>query len=254
MSAIAAAPSSVTHSPSLLAKAGFDVTREFYINDAGAQVAALAWAAYWRYLQAIGTKLTEAQFGEEVPGGLQYRGDYLVPVGEELAHIHGPALATPDRQIAAPELWFDTVRDFTIDAMMRAMKEDLAAPRHPPGGVQFRTRARRSRRPRPPDRTPARRDLIYEGTLEPPKGKLPDDWEPRPQTLFRSTKFGDDVDRPLRKSDGSNTYFASDIAYHADKIARGFTHLIDVLGADHGGYVPRLSRRRARRLPRQSVA
>ena len=225
---------------SLLAKAGFDVTREFYINDAGAQVAALAWAAYWRYLQAIGTKLTEAQFGEEVPGGLQYRGDYLVPVGEELARTHGPALATPDRQIAAPELWFDTVRDFTIDAMMRAMKEDLAAL-----GIhqEVFSSERALVEAGAPDRLIERlraEDLIYEGTLEPPKGKLPDDWEPRPQTLFRSTKFGDDVDRPLRKSDGSNTYFASDIAYHADKIARGFTHLIDVLGADHGGYVPRI--------------
>src|SRR5450631_120938 len=101
----------------LLIKAGYDVTKEYYINDAGAQVTALAWAAYWRYLQAIGTAMTEEEFADAVPGGLQYRGDYLVPVGQSLAVIHGAALATPDKTIEAPELWLDTVRDFTIDAM-----------------------------------------------------------------------------------------------------------------------------------------
>ena len=110
----------------LLAKAGFAVTKEYYINDAGAQVTALAWAAYWRYLQAIGTEMTEEQFADEVPGGLQYRGDYLVPVGEELARVHGTALATPHKTIEAPELWLDKVRDFTIDAMMKDVREDLA--------------------------------------------------------------------------------------------------------------------------------
>ena len=224
----------------LLAKAGFAVTKEYYVNDAGAQVTALAWAAYWRYLQAIGTTLTEEEFSDEVPGGLQYRGEYLVPVGAELAAHHGPALATATRGIAAPESWIDTVRDFTIAAMMQATRDDLAAL----GVAQDVFSSERALVDSgAADRLIARLrgdGLIYEGVLEPPKGKTPEDWEPRPQTLFRATQFGDDVDRPLRKSDGSNTYFANDIAYHADKIDRGFALLIDVLGADHGGYVPRL--------------
>jgi len=224
----------------LLAKAGYDVTKEFYINDAGAQVTALAWATYWRYLQAIGTPLSEADFADAVPGGLQYRGDYLIPVGEQLAALHGTSLAQPDGTIAAPELWLDVVRDFTIAAMMRDMREDLhllgvdqdvfASERAivESGAVDAAIEWLQSQ------------GLIYEGILEPPKGKTPDDWEPRPQTLFRATQFGDDVDRPLRKSDGSNTYFANDIAYHADKINRGYDELINVLGADHGGYVKRM--------------
>src|ERR1700733_81787 len=224
----------------LLAKAGYDVTKEFYINDAGAQVTALAWAAYWRYLQAIGTPLSEADFTEEVPGGLQYRGDYLIPIGALLAEQYGASLALPDGGIAAPEVWLDIVRDFTIAAMMREMREDL----HLLGVDQEVFASERAIVES--GAVDAAIDwlqtqgLIYQGILEPPKGKTPDDWEPRPQTLFRSTNFGDDVDRPLRKSDGSNTYFANDIAYHADKVARGFDVLIDVLGADHGGYVPRM--------------
>jgi arginyl-tRNA synthetase len=221
----------------LLAKAGFEVTKEYYINDAGAQVTALAWAAYWRYLQAIGTPLSEEEFSNEVPGGLQYRGDYLVPVGLALAADHGKSLATADLGIAAPDAWIDVVRDFTIDAMMKETHIDLAQL-----GVQqevFSSERASGAADATIDRLAAD-GLIYEGVLEPPKGKTPDDWEPRPQTLFRSTQFGDDVDRPLRKSDGSNTYFANDIAYHADKIDRGFDVLIDVLGADHGGYVARM--------------
>jgi arginyl-tRNA synthetase len=224
----------------LLAKVGFDVTKEYYINDAGAQVTALAWAAYWRYLQAIGTAMTEAEFSEAVPGGLQYRGDYLIAVGQSLADAHGTALATPDKTIEAPEIWLDTVRDFTIDAMMRDIREDLTL-------LGVRQDVFSSERILLASGVVDKiinqlhaDGLIYEGVLEPPKGKTPDDWEPRPQTLFRATNFGDDVDRPLRKSDGSNTYFANDIAYHADKITRGFDILIDVLGADHGGYVPRM--------------
>ena len=223
----------------LLAKAGYAVTKEYYINDAGNQVAALAWAAYWRYLEALGTPLAQAEFAAAAPGGLQYGGDYLVPVGQALAAQFGAALAAPGIGIADPANWFDTVRGFAIDAMMTSIREDLAAL-----GVSF-------------GRFSSERDLlgggavdaaiaqlqadglIYQGTLEPPKGKLPDDWEPREQTLFRSTQFGDDVDRPLRKSDGSNTYFANDIAYHAAKAARSDI-LIDVLGADHGGYVSRM--------------
>ena len=224
----------------LLTKAGYTVTKEYYINDAGAQVTALAWAAYWRYLQAIGSPMTEHEFAEEVPGGLQYKGEYLITVGQTLAANFQASLATPDLGIASPEIWLDTVKDLTIDAMMAEIREDLRLL-----GVQ-------------PDIFSSERalvasgaadaiieklhadGLIYEGVLEPPKGKTPEDWEPRPQTLFRSTDFGDDVDRPLRKSDGSNTYFANDIAYHAEKISRGYDVLIDVLGADHGGYVARM--------------
>ena len=224
----------------LLAKAGYDVTREYYINDAGAQVAALAWAAYWRYLQAIGTSLTEEEFAAEVPGGLQYRGEYLIDVGAALAEAHGDRLATATKGIAAPEQWIDLVRDHTVTAMLAAVREDLAAL----GVAQEVFSSERGLVASGAADTLIERlrgdGLIYEGVLEPPKGKTPEDWEPRPQTLFRATQFGDDVDRPLRKSDGSNTYFANDIAYHADKIDRGFTLLIDVLGADHGGYVSRL--------------
>ena len=224
----------------LLAKVGYAVTKEYYINDAGAQVTALAWAAYWRYLQAIGTAMTEAEFSDEVPGGLQYRGDYLVPVGHALARLHGVALATPDKTIEAPDVWLDSVRDFTIDAMMADIRDDLAL-------LGIRQDVFTSERALVASGAADAiinqlhaDGLIYEGVLDPPKGKTPDDWEPRPQTLFRSTDFGDDVDRPLRKSDGSNTYFANDISYHANKVFRKFDILIDVLGADHGGYVPRM--------------
>ena len=225
----------------LLTKAGYAVTKEYYINDAGAQVTALAWAAYWRYLQAIDTQLTEEEFAAEVPGGLQYRGDYLVPVGEALAARYGAVLATPGGAIAAPDLWLDIVRDHTIASMMEQVRADLAAL----GVAQEVFSSERALVASGAADALIERlraeGLIYEGVLEPPKGKTPEDWEPRPQTLFRATKFGDDVDRPLRKSDGSNTYFANDIAYHADKVDRGFARLIDVLGADHGGYVPRLA-------------
>jgi len=225
----------------LLTKSGYEVTKEYYTNDAGAQVTALAWAAYWRYLQAIGTPLSEADFSDEVPGGLQYRGEYLIPVGEQLAAAYGVSLALPDGGIAAPEVWIDAVRDFTIDAMMREVRDDLQrlGVRHDvfsseramigSGAVDASIAWLQAQ------------GLIYEGVLDPPKGKTPDDWEPRPQTLFRATRFGDDVDRPLRKSDGTNTYFANDIAYHADKVNRGYDILIDVLGADHGGYVKRMN-------------
>jgi arginyl-tRNA synthetase len=224
----------------LLTKAGYAVTKEYYINDAGAQVVALAWAAYWRYLQAIGTPMTEEDFTAEVPGGLQYRGEYLIPVGEALKAKYGTTLATPERAIAAPDDWLETVKDETIDAMMTEVREDLRLL-----GVQqdIFSSERKLAASGAADAIIAKLQadgLIYEGVLEPPKGKTPEDWEPRPQTLFRSTQFGDDVDRPLRKSDGSNTYFANDIAYHADKIGRGYDLLIDVLGADHGGYVARM--------------
>jgi arginyl-tRNA synthetase len=224
----------------LLSKTGHDVTKEYYINDAGAQVTALAWAAYWRYLQAIGTPLDEADFSNEVPGGLQYRGDYLIPVGKRLAEQYGTSLALPDGGIAAPEVWLDIVRDFTIDAMMQQIREDL----HLLGVDQEAFSSERAMIDSGAVDASIEwlqtQGLIYEGVLDPPKGKAPEDWEPRPQTLFRATRFGDDTDRPLRKSDGSNTYFANDIAYHADKVRRGYEVLIDVLGADHGGYVKRI--------------
>ena len=224
----------------LLQKAGFAVTKEYYINDAGAQVAALAWAAYWRYLQALGTQLTEEEYAAAVPGGLQYKGDYLVPVGEALLARHGPALAGPGGTIADPASWLATVQDETIAAMMASIREDLAALGVVPDVLTSeRALVAQGATDIVIERLKAQ-GLIYEGVLEPPKGKTPDDWEPREQTLFRATKFGDDVDRPLRKSDGSNTYFANDIAYHADKMARGAALMIDVWGADHGGYVSRM--------------
>ena len=224
----------------LLAKTGFDVTKEYYINDAGNQVTALAWATYWRYLQTIGTDLTEEDFSAEVPGGLQYRGEYLIPVGEKLAATYGQELAAEGGRIAAPDLWVDTVRDFTITEMMAQVRADLKLLGVEPDVFSSERALIESGVVNVViDRLEAD-GLIYQGVLEPPKGKTPDDWEPREQTLFRATQFGDDVDRPLRKSDGSNTYFANDIAYHADKIDRGFPTLIDVLGADHGGYVSRM--------------
>ena len=224
----------------LLAKAGFDVTKEFYVNDAGGQVQALAWAVYWRYLEAIGTSLTQEAFAAAVPGGLQYGGDYLVPVGQALAVEFGATLAGPDAGIADPALWLDTVRSFALARMLTGIMEDLAllGVRHDVFSSEHQLVQAGAA-----NAIIAKLEqdgLIYQGTLEPPKGKLPDDWEPREQTLFRATRFGDDVDRPLRKSDGSNTYFAHDIAYHNDKITRGAQVMIDVLGADHGGYAPRM--------------
>jgi arginyl-tRNA synthetase len=224
----------------LLTKAGCTVTKEYYINDAGAQVTALAWAAYWRYLQAIGSPMTEENFAAEVPGGLQYKGEYLIEVGTILATRFQASLATPDLGIASPEQWLDTVKDLTIAAMMTEIREDLRLLGIHQDIFTSERALVASGAPNTVIEQLHADGLIYEGILDPPKGKTPDDWEPRPQTLFRSTDFGDDVDRPLRKSDGSNTYFANDIAYHADKISRGYDVLIDVLGADHGGYVNRM--------------
>lgn len=228
----------------LLIKTGYDVTKEYYINDAGAQITALTWTAYFRYLQSLGTKITEEEFSEKVPGGLQYRGEYLVDVGAQLAVEHAGALADYDKDenpiIAALDIWQETVRSFTVAAMMGGVRADL----HLLGvDLDVFTSERAMVASGAVDSAIAKLEedgLIYKGVLEPPKGKILDDWEPREQTLFRSTEFGDDVDRPLRKSDGANTYFANDIAYHANKIARGYTKMIDVWGADHGGYVKRM--------------
>ncbi|HEY0292395.1 MAG TPA: arginine--tRNA ligase, partial [Hansschlegelia sp.] len=213
----------------LLAFAGDEVTREYYINDAGAQVDVLARSAFLRYREALGEDIGA------IPDGL-YPGDYLKPIGARLAAEHGPALkAMPEAE------WLPLVRDATIDAMMAMIRDDLAALNikhdvffsertlHGEGGliVQAVEDLRKQ-------------GLVYEGVLAPPKGELPDDWEEREQTLFRATDFGDDVDRPLMKSDGSYTYFAADVAYFRSKFERGFSEMVFVLGADHGGYVKRL--------------
>ena len=214
----------------LLDFAGYAVTREYYINDAGAQVDVLARSAFLRYREALGEDIGM------IPEGL-YPGDYLKPVGTALADAHGKALL--EREEAE---WLPLVRDFVIDAMMAMIREDLAAlnVRH---DVFFSERSlSRPDNNRVDAAIGVLRDrgLIYEGTLPPPKGQLPEDWEDRIQTLFRATDYGDDIDRPLMKSDGSYTYFASDIAYHYDKYCRGFAEMIDVWGADHGGYVKRM--------------
>jgi arginyl-tRNA synthetase len=228
----------------LLAKAGWDVTKEYYVNDAGAQVQALGYAAYWRYLQALGTTMTEEEYAQLIPGGLQYRGDYLIPVGEALRERFGESLAVPDPAhrygMAGPDHWLAPVREFAVERMLEVIREDLAAL----GVVQdvFVSEAQliREGKLEQAEALLAAKGLIYRGVLEPPKGKTPEDWEPREQTLFRATQFGDEVDRPLRKSDGSGTYFANDIANHLGKIERGFDALVHVWGADHGGYVRRM--------------
>jgi len=216
----------------LLAFAGYDVTREYYINDAGAQVDVLARSAFMRYREALGETIGE------IPEGL-YPGDYLKPVGAELAKRYGKAL------LDKPEAeWLADVRALSIDMMMDMIRMDLAALNisHEVffsersltigdkgdlvGKVIADLRAR---------------NIVYDGRLPPPKGAPVEDWEDREQVLFRSTEFGDDIDRPLVKSDGGYTYFASDIAYHKSKFDRGFTTMIDVWGADHGGYVKRMA-------------
>lgn len=217
---------------SLLAFAGHDVTREYYINDAGAQVDVLARSAFLRYREALGEDIGP------IPEGL-YPGDYLVSVGETLAKEYGPALRDK------PEWdWLPLVRQAAIDGMMAMIRDDLAAL----GVVHDLFFSERSLQGRDGNSNAVHqtieelrsRDLVYEGRLPPPKGQKDEDWEDREQTLFRATRFGDDVDRPLLKSDGSYTYFANDIAYHRSKFTRGFAEMIDVWGADHGGYVKRM--------------
>ncbi len=213
---------------SLLLATGHAVTREYYINDAGGQVDVLARSVYLRYLEALGQSIGD------IPSGL-YPGDYLVPVGKALVAAYGSTFKDkPESE------WLNTFRTKAIAMMMDLIREDLAALNirqdvffsekslHTSGEV---------------DRTTAyleARGYIYKGRLDKPKGEVPEDWEDREQTLFRAKAFGDDVDRPLKKSDGSYTYFASDVAYTKNKIERGFNELVYVLGADHGGYVKRL--------------
>ncbi|MCJ8508755.1 arginine--tRNA ligase [Rhizobium lemnae] len=214
----------------LMAFAGYEVTKEYYINDAGSQIDVLARSAFLRYREALGETVGE------IPPGL-YPGDYLVPVGQVLAKEFGTKLHNMPQ-----EEWMPIVKDRAIDAMMAMIRADLDALNvhhdifyserglHADGAARIRQ---------------AINDLtfkghVYRGTLPPPKGQLPEDWEDREQTLFRSTDVGDDIDRPLIKSDGSYTYFAADVAYFKDKFDRGYNEMIYVLGADHGGYVKRL--------------
>ncbi|WP_323767300.1 arginine--tRNA ligase [Marinovum sp.] len=212
---------------SLLAYSGHDVTREYYINDGGAQVDVLARSVYLRYLEAHGQ---EVAFEDGT-----YPGDYLIPVGEALKDKVGDAYVGKGE-----EHWLAEVREYATEAMMELIRADLGLlgvqmdhffsekSLYGTGLIESAIEALDAK------------GLIYEGVLEPPKGKKPEDWEPREQTLFKSTDHGDDVDRPVKKSDGSWTYFAPDIAYHYDKVSRGFDGLIDVFGADHGGYVKRM--------------
>jgi arginyl-tRNA synthetase len=212
---------------SLLDFAGFDVTREYYINDGGGQVDVLARSVYLRYLEAHGQ---DVAFEDGT-----YPGDYLIAVGEALKAKVG------DAYVDQPEdVWLLEIREFATEAMMDLIRADLAAlgvvmdvfysekSLYGTGRIEAALKSLQDK------------GLIYEGVLEPPKGKKPEDWEPREQTLFKSTEHGDDVDRPVKKSDGAWTYFAPDIAYHYDKVTRGFDLLIDVFGADHGGYVKRM--------------
>ena len=212
---------------SLLDFAGYEVTREYYINDGGAQVDVLARSVYLRYLEAHGQAVA---FEDGT-----YPGDYLINVGQSLKDKVGDAYVDADEAT-----WLDDIRAFSTAAMMDLIRADLNSlgvhmdvfysekSLNGTGKIESAINDLREK------------GLIYEGVLEAPKGKRPDEWEPREQTLFKSTDHGDDVDRPVQKSDGSWTYFAPDIAYHHDKVARGFDHLIDVFGADHGGYVKRM--------------
>ncbi len=214
----------------LLEFAGLEVTREYYVNDGGAQVDILAQSAYLRYRQAIGQKI------EKIPAGL-YPGEYLIPLGEELANEFGETLLNLEEAE-----WLPVVRDRAVLYNMNSIKKDLAALNIYPQ-VFF---SERSLVEGEHDKVEGmilwmqQNNLVYQGRLPPPKGKLPDDWEDREQTLFRSSEFGDDVDRALKKSDGSYTYFATDIAYHRNKFERGYKTMIDVWGADHGGYIKRM--------------
>lgn len=215
---------------SLLAHVGYDVTREYYLNDAGAQVEVLARSTYLRYREALGVDIGK------IPSGF-YPGEYLIPVGEALAVRDGERWRD-----ATEEDWLGVCREAALTAMISEIQDDLAAL-----GIHM-DRFSSERALVAAGRVDQvlevldRRGLLYIGVLQPPKGKQPDeDWEARPQTLFKATDFSDDVDRPLRKANGEWTYFATDIAYHLDKLARGYEDMIDVWGADHGGYVKRVA-------------
>ena len=213
----------------LLQKTGHQVTKEYYINDAGSQIKNLTNSVFIRYQELIGKKFSE------YPDDF-YPGDYLMPVAQHFASTYDSKLLEMN-----DEERFLLIKPFTINFMMNLIKEDLAA-------ISIHQDIFISEQDLVSDgkideaiKTLKKSNLIYEGVLEPPKGKKPDDWEPRPQMLFKSTNYGDEVDRPLQKSNKEWTYFANDIAYHFDKYQRGSNHLVDILGADHGGYVKRMT-------------
>ncbi len=210
----------------LLEYAGWDVTKEYYINDAGGQVDTLARSAHLRYREALGETI-------EIPEGF-YPGDYLVPVGAALAAEFG------DTHVNAPEAdWLALFRTRTVALMMVRIRADLALL-----GIEqsvFFSEASLGTKVQDALDTLKSKGLIYEGVLEKPKGDAADDWEARPQTLFRSTDFGDDQDRAMQKSNGNWTYFAGDVAYHWDKLTRGYDALVNIFGADHAGYVKRMT-------------
>lgn len=215
----------------LLAKAGYNVTREYYVNDAGGQTLALARSAYVRYKQSLGNPISDSDFDEDM-----YKGEYLIPVGESLKETFG------DKYLKANQSeWFEIFRKFTIDAMMEHIKQDLDLL-----GVNMDVYTSETNITsdgwieKALEKLKASGD-IYEGVLEQPKGHQVDDWEERPQTLFKSTSYGDDIDRALKKSDGSWTYFAGDVGYHFEKVERKFDKIINILGFDHIGYVKRLT-------------
>ncbi len=213
----------------LLRKAGYDVTSEYYINDAGNQVDQLARSAHLRYREALGEDIGE------VPEGL-YPGEYMIPIGKELAESLGDGLKD-----APEEEWIDTFRNVAVERLLDQIKDDLAALGIEQDVFTSERDLVAAGKVEHVQELLEARGLIYRGVLEPPKGKAaPEDWEPREQTLFKATDFGDDTDRPLKKSDGSWTYFSNDIANHLDKFERGFATMIDVWGADHGGYVKRM--------------
>ena len=211
----------------LLNYAGYAVTREYYVNDGGAQVDVLARSVYLRYLEAHGKEIA---FADDT-----YPGDYLIPIAHSLMDEVGDAYLDK-----CEHFWLADIRKYSIEAIMELIRDDLATlgismdlffsekSLYGTGAIEASIESLRVK------------GLVYEGVLKPPKGKQPEDWEPREQTLFKSTDHGDDVDRPVMKSNGSWTYFAPDIAYHADKINRGYDRIINVFGADHGGYVKRM--------------
>lgn len=212
----------------LMKKAGFDVTKEYYINDAGAQIGKVARSAYMRYREACGETIGE------MPEGL-YPGEYMKEAGEAIKAAHGTALLD-----APEEKWLPICQSIAIECMLRMIKDDLGALGIHHDVFTSEAALHAGHKIEEAIAMLEAKGLVYRGVLEPPKGKKPDDWEPREQLLFRSTDHGDDVDRPLQKSDGVFTYFAADLALAADKHDRGFTNQILVLGADHGGYVKRL--------------
>lgn len=212
----------------LLKKAGYTVCKEYYINDAGNQVATLARSTYLRYLEALG------EGPADIPEGF-YPGEYLKDVGTALVARDGDKWKGRDEAE-----WIEPIREFAVAFLMGEIRDDLKLLGIEQEVFSSERGLVEAGKVDAVLRLLTEAGHVYTGVLEPPKGKTPDDWEPRPQTLFRATAFGDDVDRPLKKSDGSWTYFSNDIAYHLDKFQRGYATMIDIWGADHGGYIKRM--------------